>query len=280
MTSVDHLLHAAALESLAAIVARAGRALAVADRRKGLALKADGSPATAADRDCEAALAAALAEAFPGLAIVGEESAAADAHLPPDRAVALIDPLDGTRAFAEGRDDFCINLAIVIDGAPVIGIIGAPARGALYAGSIMPGRRQCWRAAVRADGTLAPERIDLAARRPAASPPVALASERHGDARSTALMDGLGVSERVGLSSALKFAFLAEGGADLYPRLAPTMAWDTAAGQAILAAAGGATLAETGAELAYPPGRPLRNPGFIATGDPALARRAAALLGG
>lgn len=260
----------AELESLAAIVAAAGVRMAAASRQAGFMLKPDGSPVTGADVACERALARALAASHPGLVVVGEESAPADGRLPPDDVIALIDPLDGTRAFAAGGDDFCICLAIVEKGEPRVGVIGAPARGIVYAGAIGPGGSVAWRAAVGADGRLDSERAPLAVRR-GHRPPAALVSERHGDDASLALLDRLGAVDRISLSSALKFAVIAEGAADIYPRMAPTMGWDTAAGQAILAAAGGVTLDPWGAPLRYPPGAPLRNPGFVAIGDPALA---------
>ena len=262
------------LEDLAQIVAGAGRALLSGERREGLVLKEDGSPVTAADRFCEAAIAKALSALAPGLIVIGEESAPADGRLPDASILALVDPLDGTRAYIDGRDDFCVNLAIVKDGEARIGIIGAPARGAVYAGSIGAQGARCWRADVRADGGVASP-TPLATRIPARKSPIALVSDRHGDEGSARLLDRLEAFERIALSSALKFTFLAEGAADLYPRLAPTMVWDTAAGQAILAAAGGATLDASGKALRYPAGGDLRNPGFIAAGDPELCAAAA-----
>ncbi|MBN9062509.1 MAG: hypothetical protein BGP06_17805 [Rhizobiales bacterium 65-9] len=259
------------LEALAAIVARAGRALAAAPRRQGLTLKADGSPVTAADLACERALALALAEAWPALTIIAEESAPADGLIPAHDVAALIDPLDGTKAFAEGRDDFCICLAIIERGTPRLGVIGAPARGVVYAAAADQGL--AWRSAVAEDGSLTGERAPLVVRR-CGDHPAGLVSDRHGDADSEALLRRLGTRERIALSSALKFAMIAEGKADIYPRLASTMAWDTAAGQTLLSAAGGVTLDRGGAPLRYPAGSPLANPGFVAMGDPALARAA------
>jgi 3'(2'), 5'-bisphosphate nucleotidase len=264
------------LGAVATLVARVGIGLRDAPRRAGFALKTDGSPVTAADVACQAALAAGLEDLLPGVAVVGEEDAPADGLMPADDLVWLVDPLDGTRAFADGRDDYCVCVALVERGAPRLGVIGAPAAGLVYAG----GAGFAWRAAAASDGALGPDCAPLASRRPAARPPVGLASDRHGDPRSDALLDRLGVAERVRLSSALKFARLASGESDLYVRLAPTMGWDTAAGQAILEAAGGVALDGAGRPLSYSPGAPLRNPGFIASGDPALGRAAAAALAG
>lgn len=264
----------AELETLAAIVGKAGRMLTAGSRRAGLVIKPDGSPVTDADLACEKALSNVLGGAFPGLKVVGEESASHDGRLPDDDIVALIDPLDGTRAYIEGGDDFCVCLAIVERGEPRLGIIGAPAREKVYAGLLGAAGPIVWSTQTGPDGGLARARAALTARR-GRLPPVALVSDRHGDADSAALLDRLEVTERINLSSALKFAVLAEGGADVYPRLAPTMAWDTAAGQAILSAAGGLTLDRTGRPMRYRAHGPLRNAGFVAMADPALAAKLA-----
>ncbi|MGL4812183.1 MAG: 3'(2'),5'-bisphosphate nucleotidase CysQ family protein [Beijerinckiaceae bacterium] len=265
------------LRDLAAMAADAGAVLMAADRRAGLTRKADGSIVTAADLACEQHLRQRLAQRLPGVAIVGEESAPADGRLPDDATLILLDPLDGTAAYAEGRDDYSVNIALVRHGQPVLGILAVPAQGQVYAGLVDGASRTAWRCPV-SGGALAGAPAVVAVRSEPATGPVGLVSERHGDARSEAALVRAGVSARRAASSAMKFALLAAGQGDLYPRFGPTMAWDTAAGQALLEAAGGCVIApETGQPLRYPAGAPLHNGAFIAASSLPLARRAAAL---
>ncbi|WP_342360442.1 3'(2'),5'-bisphosphate nucleotidase CysQ family protein [Terrarubrum flagellatum] len=258
----------ALLDAFAGLAAEAGRILLETPRRAGMTAKPDGSPVTAADIACEKAMARRISALLPGVPIIGEESAPEGCRLPEGGRLILLDPLDGTRAFIDGRDDFCICLALVEGGEPVLGVLGAPARGMVYAG-LAGSAPLCWAAKVGANGVLAAERTALKVRT-GRRPPIGLVSERHGDPASEAILERVGAVERPSLSSALKFAALAEGKADLYPRLAPTMGWDTAAGQAVLAAAGGATYGASGAILRYDAGQPLLNAGFVAVGDMAL----------
>jgi 3'(2'), 5'-bisphosphate nucleotidase len=228
--------------------------------------KADLSPVTEADRAAERAILAGLRAEFPGIPVVGEEEAAAGlAPRQLGRQFFLVDPLDGTRDFLAGRPDFTVNLALVRDGMPALGAVFAPAHGELFAG----GGKSAWRR--RAEPGRMPGLPEPIAARTAASPPVILVSRSHRTAETDAWLARYPHAVRIALGSSLKFCRLAAGEADLYPRLGTTMAWDTAAGDAILRAAGGSTRTLEGAPLAYgtigEDGRPvLANPSFIARG--------------
>lgn len=228
--------------------------------------KADESPVTRADREAEAILLSGLRRHLPAIAIVAEEENAEG--LAP-RAVGdvffLVDPLDGTREFVRGGDDYTVNVALVRAGVPVVGAVYAPACRQLYLGR--PGFAEL----VETDAEHRPlARREIRVRR-AAVPPLVVASRSHGSAATEAYIAGLGLVERVDIGSSLKFCLLAAGSADLYPRMSRTMQWDTAAGDAVLRAAGGATRRLDGADLAYGAGtvagdEPFANPHFIAGG--------------
>jgi 3'(2'),5'-bisphosphate nucleotidase len=233
--------------------------------------KSDGSPVTAADERAEAVIRERLEASATPVPIVAEEATAAGAAITVGARFVLVDPLDGTREFIARNGEFTINVALVENGAPVAGAVYAPALGRLWFGGAKafvcdaaPGGElpapSSWRA--------------LGAR---AAPPaalVALASRSHCDPATEAFLARLPIGERRSAGSSLKFCVIAEGQGDVYPRFAPTMEWDTAAGDAVLRAAGGLVLAEEGGPLAY--GKVavgLRNSGFVAWGDPALAAR-------
>ena len=234
--------------------------------------KADGSPVTEADERAEALITPALRALLPGVPVVAEE-AASRGELPPAPELAagrfwLVDPLDGTREFLLRNGEFTVNIALVEQGLPVLGVVLAPAlgpAGRLYAG-------QAGHGAWVQDG---------AGRRPARCRPLPAAgavlavSRAHGDDAATAAWvrrwrEQRGAAEpagRIAAGSALKFGLLAEGRADLYPRAGRTMEWDTAAGQAVLCAAGGAVLDWDGRPLRC--GKPgFENPHFVALGAP------------
>ena len=232
--------------------------------------KSDGSPVTLADRRAEALICERLARAVPPLPMVAEESTSAG--IPPriGQRFLLIDPLDGTREFIARNGEFTINIALVEGGRPSAGAVYAPAIGRL------------WLAGDHAYVCDAPVAAslpqDVARRRirtrSAPGALVALASRSHGDPRTEAFLEGLPIAERRSAGSSLKFCLIAEGLADVYPRFAPTMEWDTAAGDAVLRAAGGVVLAASGDPLAYGKiDNGLRNGGFVAWGDPAAAGR-------
>ena len=248
----------ALLELAFDLALRAGDAI-MEVRARGFATirKADHSPVTEADHAAEAIIAAGLRAAAPDFPVVAEEEIAAG-HVP-DRADAfwLVDPLDGTREFVAGGTDFAVCIGLVRDGRPALGVIGVPADSELFGGIVGVG---AWMR--NAAGTRA-----IRAR---AAPPEGLhvvASRRHGDAATlSAFVAGRKIARVTNVGSALKFCRMAEGVADLYPRFGRTMEWDTAAGQALLEAAGGQVLvAQTGLALSY--GKPgWDNPDFYCIG--------------
>ena len=223
--------------------------------------KADASPLTEADLASHRCIVSGLAALTPGIPVLSEESTAIPvAQRRGWRRLWVVDPLDGTREFVKRNGEFCINIALVEDGVPVFGLILAPVSGVLWHG--VPGA-----GAWRRDG----ESVRAIAARTPATPPLRVAASRsHLDPRTAALMQRIGDTQAVGMGSALKFCLLAEGGMDVYPRFAPTSEWDTAAGQAILEAAGGVVLDPQGRPLRYNQRDSLLNGDFIALGDPSL----------
>jgi 3'(2'), 5'-bisphosphate nucleotidase len=255
---------AALAAELTALVARAAAAiLAISPGDIATRLKADHTPVTAADEAADRIIAQGLARLLPGLAIVSEESGER-AGTTPAATFALVDPLDGTKEFVAGRGEYTVNLAIVTGGAPIAGFIAAPALGLLYRGMVGSGAER-----LGLDPAVAPVAIRC---RPApARGLVAAVSRSHLDRNSEAFLARLAVSERITCGSALKLCRIAEGVADVYPRLAPTSEWDIAAGHAIVTAAGGIVTTPSGAPLNY--GRAEQDfkiPGFVAWGDPTI----------
>ena len=230
--------------------------------------KADGSPVTAADERAEAIIVERLREIAPDVAIVAEEAAAAGADLVAPHLFFLVDPLDGTREFLSRNGEFTINIGLIENGVPVAGAVYAPALGRLWFGG------DSAYAAEVAPGDPLPEAFMPLRVRRAPAALAALASRSHADAATEAFLARLGVQERISAGSSLKFCRIAEGLADVYPRFGPTMEWDTAAGDAVLRAAGGGVAGLDGAALRYGKlDKGLRNEGFVGWGDPALAPR-------
>ena len=242
------------LERVADIAREAGAVIrAVAKRGTRARAKPDGSPVTEADEAANALIVERLRALAPRAPIVAEESVGPESR--PAPRFWLVDPLDGTREFIAGRDEYTVNIALIEHGRPVLGVVLAPARGVCFAGAEGDG---AWR------GDAAGRRA-IAARPPPAGGPVAVASRSHRDARTDAWLAEAGAARVVRAGSSLKFCLLAEGAADLYPRFGRTMEWDTAAGHAVLAAAGGEMRRVDGAPLAY--GKPgFENPPFVARG--------------
>ena len=238
--------------------------------REGVATeyKDNWSPVTAADRDAEAIILKALAELLPGVPVIAEEEAA-EGRIPKiDRTFLLVDPLDGTREFINKRDEFTVNIALIEDRKPVFGLVYAPATRAFYA-TLGPDR--CVEAVMDADGPSASfESLNartIVARRAPEDGLVVIASRSHLDAETRGFIAKHKVKETRNAGSSLKFCLLARGEADLYPRFGPTMEWDTAAGHAVLAAAGGSVLNLDGSPFLYgKKEQDYRNPGFIAWG--------------
>jgi 3'(2'), 5'-bisphosphate nucleotidase len=229
-------------------------------------LKRDCSPVTEADQRAEAIILRHLAEAFPDIPVIAEESVEAGTR--PDitgDTFFLVDPLDGTREFINNNDDFTVNIALIRDGVPVAGIVYAPARHVGYAAE--DGK------ATRFSVSDSAEIYDLQpiASRAYAKIPVALISRSHCNPETEAFVAAHVITEFASIGSSLKFCLLAEGKADVYPRYGRTMLWDTAAGDAILRAAGGITLGPDGRPLGYHPAEirspdDLANPNFVAWG--------------
>jgi 3'(2'), 5'-bisphosphate nucleotidase len=265
----------ALLDELTTVVSRAaGAVLAARTRSLDPRLKADRSPVTLADHVAEAVILEGLARVLPGLPVISEEAAGVlPAKLSGD--FALVDPLDGTRELVAGRDEFTINLALLSAGRPRLGIIAAPAQGLFWRGINGKGADRL-RLAPGAAATAFQERIAVRTRRPPASGFVAAVSRSHFDSRTESFLARLPIAERLTCGSAIKFCQVAEGIADVYPRLSTTCEWDVAAGDAIVAAAGGSVTAPDGAPLTY--GRPsqdFRIPAFIAWGDPSASAKLA-----
>jgi 3'(2'), 5'-bisphosphate nucleotidase len=219
--------------------------------------KLDKTPVTEADLAAERVIVAMLKDAFPEIPIVSEELVDLEG-LPPSAArFWVVDPLDGTREFVAKNDEFAVCIGLVEDGRPVLGVLHGPAVGLTYA-AYGPGTATCQ----RRGGAIEPIR----ARLPSPDGLVVVHSRSHENSRRVGeFLETFRVLERRKCGSALKFGLLAAGEADLYPRFGTTMEWDTAAGQAILEAAGGRVETLTGAPLAY--GKPgLKNDGFIAWG--------------
>lgn len=219
--------------------------------------KADRSPVTAADEDCEAIILAGLAELTPDIPVVAEEQVAKDgAPVAVGQRFWLVDPLDGTKEFIKKNGEFTVNVGLIENGKPVLGVVAAPAIETYWWGSLGSG------ASLRVDGAV---RAIEARAKPGAGA-VAMVSRSHGSPDEEAFLAGEGASERMPAGSSLKFCRIAEGIADVYPRFGQTMEWDTAAAHAVLAAAGGRVTDRSGAPLAY--GKPaFRNAdGFIARG--------------
>ena len=222
--------------------------------------KADESPVTAADHAAEAVLLDALQALAPDTPIVAEEEVAAGRTPVVERRFFLVDPLDGTREFVRGGKDYTVNVGLVQDGAPVLGVVYAPALGRLFAGGSGLGAFQATGAVAGQVGARRPIRV----RTPGARLTVT-ASKSHGTSGVERYLAALPVGERLATGSSLKLGLLAAGEADLYPRTGPTMEWDTAAGDAVLRAAGGRMLGPDGSVFLY--GKPgFRNGAFVATG--------------
>ncbi len=218
--------------------------------------KADRSPVTAADEAAEAIILEGLARLLPELPVIAEEEVAAGRI--PDIGAGpfwLVDPLDGTKEFLSKNGEFTVNIGLVEEGRPVLGVVRAPALEVSWYAAEGHGAFRRDRGGER----------PIAVRRADPARLVAVASRSHRDAETDAWLRRHGIAETVAAGSSLKFCVIAEGGADVYPRFGPTMEWDTAAGHAVLAAAGGKVVTLEGAPLSY--GKPsFRNPGFVAYG--------------
>ena len=285
--TIDHGAVARLMAPLTELVALAGAAILQVDRaRMRIDGKADGSPVTEADLAADRIIADGLARLAPDIPALSEERVTPGSGGCPKecpRAFFLVDPLDGTKEFVAGRNEFTVNLALVVDGTPMLGIIGAPALGLIWRGLVGQGvdkqgtDKHAERLVITNSGT--GPGIGLAQpirTRPfpfPGKPWVAAVSRSHGDAATEAFIDARPGAIRERLGSAVKLAKVAEGAVDVYPRLAPTSEWDIAAGHAIVTAAGGKVTDAAGGDLCFGQGiqkgaRDFIVPAFIAWGDP------------
>lgn len=238
-------------------------------------LKPDASPVTAADREAEAVLVDGISRAARGVPVIAEESAALAAAPSPGTPFFLVDPLDGTREFASRCDEFTINIGLVVGDAPAFGMIYAPALGALFV-TLGPGRAVETRISPDAEGlSLADCALaELRTREPDPNALVALESRSHRTEATAAFLARYNVARAKCAGSSLKFCMIARGEADFYPRLGPTREWDTAAGHAILSAAGGTVTTVDGAPLTYRKSEQFYvNPNFVAWARQPLSPR-------
>jgi 3'(2'), 5'-bisphosphate nucleotidase len=226
--------------------------------------KSDASPVTEADQRAERAIVAGLQEVFPEIPIVAEEQAATG-HLPHiGERFFLVDPLDGTREFISRNGEFTVNIALIENGAPISGVVFAPAISEVYLGS----------PAVSVHANCKPKQqlTDLVWKKTKVRPPpvegvTAIASRSHRDVETDAFLKHQKVAELISAGSSLKFCRIAAGEADLYPRFGRTMEWDTAAGHAVLQAAGGSVTKPDGSAFTYGKSdEGFANPAFIARG--------------
>lgn len=236
------MIQDALIEALAEAAWEAGDEI-LSVRRRGFDVetKGDTSPVTEADRAAEQVILAALARAAPGVPVIAEEEVAAGRIPAHDDTYFLVDPLDGTKEFVRGGDDYTVNIGLIAGGVPTLGIVLAPEQGKMFGGIV---GRGAWTG-------------DRSGRQPIRTRPlgeemVAVASKSHFTQNTADYLDSICKGcGHVGIGSSLKFCILAEGRADIYPRLGPTSEWDTAAGHAVLLAAGGLCDGIDGQPLAY-----------------------------
>ncbi|MBX2839892.1 MAG: 3'(2'),5'-bisphosphate nucleotidase CysQ [Gammaproteobacteria bacterium] len=219
--------------------------------------KSDGSPVTLADTAAEAVILPALAELAPDMTVISEENAQSHSVSAPDQFF-LVDPLDGTKEFLkrDGAGSFTVNIALVENGVPVLGVVFAPAIDRLFVGASGHGATEYYK------GT----RRSIEIRKVPISGAVAVASLSHRDEATDNWLSQHGIVDTVSIGSSLKFCLVAAGEADVYPRFGPTMEWDTAAGDAVLRAAGGRVTQPDDTDFVY--GKPdYRNGAFVAQGN-------------
>lgn len=221
--------------------------------------KADHSPLTAADMAAHRMIVAGLPAIAPGIPVLSEESSHVDWSVRRAwRRYWLVDPLDGTREFVKRNGEFTVNIALIEDHAPVLGVVLVPVTGKLYFATAGGG------AFLESAAGALPRPVEV---RHAAPMPVVAGSRSHGGDRQAGILARLGAYTLRPVGSSIKFCMVARGDADLYLRLGPTSEWDTAAAQCVLEAAGGAVVDLAGAPLRYNAKESLLNPEFLALGD-------------
>jgi len=265
--------YARLLDELSEAAREAGQAiLEIVRRGFDTETKHDSSPVTEADRAAELIILAALAKAAPGIPVIAEEEVAVGRIPQYGDTYFLVDPLDGTKEFVRGGDDYTVNIGLIEHGLPKLGVVFAPATGKLHGG--------CTGLGAWLDQGTGRASIETRAR---GDRMTAVASKSHlNQATIDYLQGAVGMCDYVAVGSSLKFCILAEGKADIYPRASPTSEWDTAAGHAVLLAAGGLVDGPDGTSLSY--GKPaFLNRAFVATSGwkpPRLARYLEPFAGG
>jgi 3'(2'), 5'-bisphosphate nucleotidase len=225
--------------------------------------KADASPVTVADETAEKIILADLAVIAPDIPVVAEEAVAAGKVPVIAERFFLVDPLDGTKEFVSRRDEFTVNIALIENGEPVLGVVFAPARRELFWGDVRAGK--AGHIDADPDGTMPSLGNAISARPPPPQGLVAVASRSHRSPETDAFLANYSITDFRSIGSSLKFCVVAAGQADIYPRIGTTMEWDTAAGQAVLTAAGGRVTTLEGEPFRY--GKPgFKNGNFIAWG--------------
>jgi 3'(2'), 5'-bisphosphate nucleotidase len=249
-------------QALMPIVARAGEAIMkVYGEGFSVQHKADDSPLTLADLESQRVILEGLTALTPDIPILSEESAQAPwEERRPWRELWVVDPLDGTREFVKRNGEFTVNIALVVEHEPVLGVVAAPARGLLYWGAAGLGAFSHHRGAAEI-----PIRVS-----PPQDPLRVVGSRSHASPDTAAYLARLRPHVMTGIGSSLKFCLVAEGKADLYPRFGPTSEWDTAAGQALLEAAGGHVTRLDGHRLRYNCRASVLNGDFVAFSDPSV----------
>jgi 3'(2'), 5'-bisphosphate nucleotidase len=262
-------------EAFTEVAIEASLAILEVDFRKaGTRHKADKSPVTLADDAAHTTIMKGLARVCPDVPVVSEEACEEWHGKQPGSEFVLVDPLDGTAEFLAGRLEYTVNIALVRNGVPAVGVVAAPALGLVWRGATGGAARVRFSVGER---TPQRRRAHAIHTRPwPKGEPVAAVSRTHFDAVSAAFIQRLSPVKEIAFGSALKFSRIAEGAIDVYPRLAPTFEWDVAAGHAVVLAAGGVVVAPDGGPLSY--GRShvgFRVEGFTAWGDAAAAGRLA-----
>lgn len=227
---------------ITALAERAGATI-LAARVRGIEtlIKPDGSPQTNADREAEAVIVAGLHSITPHIPVVAEESASRQAAVDPTQPFWLVDPLDGTKSFVAGVDDFSVNIGLIVNTRPVFGVIYAPALGELFWND----SAHAW---YRRDGATAEI---IRTRQPPTAGITLITNRTYAGLKLRNFLEPYNIIEQIQLSGAVKYGYLAMGRGDLYPRLGTTMEWDNAAGEAIVHQAGGVVTDASGAPLQY-----------------------------
>jgi 3'(2'), 5'-bisphosphate nucleotidase len=247
------------LEAVDAIARKAGAAiLSVYGRDFTVQQKADNSPLTEADAAAQTVIAGELAQLKPALPILSEEAVGDFAGPDASGRYWLVDPLDGTKEFIRRNGEFTVNIALIEAGRPVLGVVYAPVPDVMYLAAAGVGAFK-----VKGGGMREPIRV---AEHREGSPWRVVGSRSHAGDSLLALLQKLGPHELVSMGSSLKFCLVAEGSADIYPRLGPTSLWDTAAAQCVVEQAGGAVIRMSGEPLAYADTSAILNPFFMVHG--------------